>query len=142
MLTYTLTHPPLLGALAAAGHGSRVLLTDGNFPLSTHVNQAATIVHLNLRPGMLTVSDVLPALLDAVDIEHATVMKSGGGPVPAHEEYRAALGGDASFEAVDRFAFYDLARSRDVAIVVATGERRLYANLLLTIGVVGGHSDP
>jgi L-fucose mutarotase len=38
---------------------------------------------------------------------------------------------------VERFAFYELARGRDVALAVATGDQRLYANLLLTIGVVG-----
>ena len=30
---------------------------------------------------------------------------------------------------------YDAARSEDVGIVVATGEQRLYGNLLLTVGV-------
>jgi L-fucose mutarotase len=37
---------------------------------------------------------------------------------------------------MDRFAFYAAASEKDVAVVVATGERRVYANLLLTIGVV------
>jgi L-fucose mutarotase len=127
----------LIGALAAAGHGSRVLLADGNFPLSTHSNPSATTVHLNLRPGLLTVGDVLPPLLDTVGIEHATVMQSDGGPVPAHDDYRAALGGDVPFEAVERFSFYELVRSQDVAVIVATGDQRLYANLLLTIGLAG-----
>ena len=35
MLNYTLVHPPLLRALAAAGHGSQVLLADGNYPAAT-----------------------------------------------------------------------------------------------------------
>ena len=35
-----------------------------------------------------------------------------------------------------RFEFYDAARDSDVALVIATGEQRVYANLLLTIGVV------
>jgi len=36
---------------------------------------------------------------------------------------------------VPRFDFYDEAKSDDVCCVVATGDQRLYANLLLTIGV-------
>ena len=36
----------------------------------------------------------------------------------------------------DRFAFYDRCLDRDVCLVIATGEQRLYANILLTIGVV------
>jgi len=41
-----------------------------------------------------------------------------------------------ALEPLERFTFYETASSDDVALVVATGEQRLYANLLLTIGVV------
>lgn len=138
LLTYSLIHPPLIGALAAAGHGSRILLADGNFPLATHVNPAAEVVHLNLRPGLLSVDDVLEPLLDAINTELAVVMEPSEGAVPAHAAYRSAIGADVPFEAVDRFAFYELARSSDVALVIATADQRLYANLLLTVGLVMG----
>jgi L-fucose mutarotase len=36
---------------------------------------------------------------------------------------------------VERFAFYDLAKATDTVVVVATGDQRQWANLLLTIGV-------
>jgi L-fucose mutarotase len=36
---------------------------------------------------------------------------------------------------VERFAFYGMARGIDVGLVIATGEARVYANILLTIGV-------
>ena len=39
-------------------------------------------------------------------------------------------------EIMERFAFYDACRSTDLAVLVATGEDRIYANLLLTVGVV------
>ncbi|MBO9325758.1 MAG: hypothetical protein J7463_10280 [Roseiflexus sp.] len=35
-----------------------------------------------------------------------------------------------------RFAFYNAARSPDTMLVIATGERRVYTNIPLTIGVV------
>ncbi|MBO3734461.1 RbsD/FucU family protein [Glycomyces niveus] len=137
MLTYGLIHPPLLAALAAAGHGSRILIADGHYPCSTHANPAAARIHLNLRPGLLDGDQVLDALLDAVPIEHAVVMDSEGAPVPAHDGYRAALGPHVPVEAVERFAFYDLAKTADTAVVIATGDQRQYSNLLLTIGVAG-----
>lgn len=137
MLTNRLIHPHLIGALAAAGHGTRVLLADGNFPYSSHSNPAAEKIYLNLRPGLLTVDEVLSALLTAVNIESATVMKSDGSPVPAHTSYREALGEAIPFDQVDRYAFYDLARAYDTALVIATGDQRLYANILLTIGLAG-----
>ncbi|HEY5516136.1 MAG TPA: RbsD/FucU domain-containing protein [Pengzhenrongella sp.] len=34
-----------------------------------------------------------------------------------------------------RFEFYDASCTRDVGVVVATADLRIYANLLLTIGV-------
>jgi L-fucose mutarotase len=37
---------------------------------------------------------------------------------------------------MERFAFYDAARDPDLALVIASGERRIFANILITIGVV------
>jgi L-fucose mutarotase len=55
VLRFPLIHPPLLAALGAAGHGGvargRVLLADANYSHSTNVSPAATVIHLNLRPG-------------------------------------------------------------------------------------------
>jgi L-fucose mutarotase len=139
VLTYDLIHPPLLAALAAAGHGDRVLLADANFPLRAGTTVGTPVIHLNLRPGLLTVMDVLAPLLGASPVEAATVMASpDGDPVAAHADYAAALGEDVDLTVVDRWGFYDQSRARDVAFVVATGDQRSCANLLLTIGVRRG----
>ena len=37
---------------------------------------------------------------------------------------------------IERFAFYEAAGSKDVTLTIASGDQRLYANILLTIGVV------
>ena len=52
MLTTNLLHPEILYSLGASGHGSQVLITDGNFPHVTKSNPAATKVFLNLSPGV------------------------------------------------------------------------------------------
>lgn len=136
MLYGDLTHPPLVGALAAAGHGSTVLLADGNYPVVTGSRPGAERVYLNLAPGLLTVSQVLGPLLRTIPIELATVMgPEDGSPVEAHEDYRALLGEETPWRTVGRFDFYDLCREPDLAVVVATGDQRLYANILLTVGV-------
>ena len=136
MLNYTLIHPPLLGALAAAGHGSQVLLADGNYPAATAKPLGAPVIHLNLQPGLLSVTQVLKPILEAVTIEAAHVMAlPDNSPVPAHEEYQQLLGEAVELSVVERFAFYEAARGPDVAFVVATGDQRICANLLLTIGV-------
>ena len=136
MLTYDLIHPPLLAALAAAGHGDRVLLADANFPLRAGTLPGVPVIHLNLRPGLLSVLDVLEPLLKASPVEAASVMTSpDGSPVEAHADYSRMLGQGVPVTPVDRWAFYDLSRGHDVAFVVATADQRLCANLLLTIGV-------
>jgi L-fucose mutarotase len=136
MLKYDLIHPPLLRALAAAGHGSKILIADGNYPFSTASPPGAELVHLNLTPGILTVNQVLEVVLSAINAEAATVMHPGvDAKVEAHDDYRRILGEDVPFDSVDRYGFYENARSEDVALVVATADQRLYANLLLTIGL-------
>ena len=135
MITGDLIHPQLLAALASAAHGSKILLSDGNFPHGTGAAAGATRIYLNVSPGLLTVDQVLTLLIPVVPIEAAEIMSPPDWlDVPAITGYRAALDG-VPFTGHERFAFYEAARHPDVAIVVATGDVRVYSNLLLTIGV-------
>jgi L-fucose mutarotase len=137
MLKTHLLHPEILQALGGAGHGSQVLIADGNYPFGTGGNPSATRVYLNLAPGLLKATDVLRVLVQAIPIEAAHVMLPAAGPEPPiFAEFRELLGPGLPLQPLGRFEFYDAARQRDVALVIATGEQRIYANLLLTIGVV------
>ncbi len=136
MLQGTLIHPEILGVLGQAGHGSQVLIADGNYPFSTGANELATRVFLNLSPGLLTVTDVLRVLASAIPIEAAAVMVPDGPEPPIFAEFRQFLPNGMQLTPLERFAFYDAARAGDVALVIATGEQRVYANILLTIGVI------
>ncbi len=136
MLTTTLLHPEVLRALARAGHGSQVLIADGNYPFSTGSPAAAEKVFLNLKPGVVKVTDVLEALVECIPVEAATVMvPDDGADQPIFREFRQLLPKRLDLTKISRFDFYDRARSDDTALVIATGEVRIYANLLLTIGV-------
>jgi L-fucose mutarotase len=142
VLRYPLTHPGLLAALAGAGHGSKVLLADGNYPVATGVAPRAAVVHLNLRPGLIGVEPVLETLLSAVAVEQAEVMHAGAPPEPeVFGTYRRLLAG-VPLHALSRNDFYAAARGPDTCLVVATGEQRLYANVLLTLGVLEGEPLP
>ena len=147
MLKGRLIHPELLRALGAAGHGAKVLLADGNYPLATRTPATAARVFLNLAPGLLTVTDVLDVLVDAIPIEAAEVMVPASGPEPPiFEEFRHILKrattaqgtapAELALAKLDRAEFYEAASAPAVAVAVATGESRIYANLLLTIGVI------
>jgi L-fucose mutarotase len=136
MLRSKLIHPEILKALGSAGHGSIIVLADGNYPFTTGANPNADRVYLNLAPGMLKVTDVLAVLAEAVPLEKVTAMMPDNAPEPAiYKEFRKIVP-DHDLQTLGRFAFYDVARSPDTALVIATGEQRTYACLLLTIGVV------
>lgn len=135
MLYNTLIHPGILEAIGAAGHGSRILIADGNYPASTKCGMNSERVYLNLVPGMPTVTQVLDALLTAIPIEAAAVMAPAEGPDPeVFAEFVERLPGLA-LERIGRLPFYEAAGSDDTCLTIITGEQRIYANLLLTIGV-------
>lgn len=146
MLTTQLLHPFILKALARAGHSSQVLITDANFPHSTKCGPNSELVYLNLAPGMVSAPEVLKALVPYIPIEAATVMaplKSGPykmdhDPEIWSEFTRILAGTDCQGELqrIERLAFYEAASASDVCLTIATGEQRIYGNILLTIGVV------
>lgn len=136
MLKTRLLHPEILAALGEAGHGAQVLIADGNYPLATRSNPDGYRVFLNLAPGQLTVTDVLSVLADAIPIEAAHVMGPDDGSEPGiYADFREMLP-ETPLQRLGRFEFYDMARGPDTALAIATGEQRIYANILLTIGVV------
>ena len=146
MLKSQLLHPQMLHALGRAGHGAKVLISDGNYPHWVKRGPNAEVVFLNLSPGKVTCTDVLQALMSAIPIEKAEVMdyaRTGPNALkedpPIWNEFRQILhdnGADLELEKIERFKFYDEAGTREIALTVATGDQRIYANLLLTIGVV------
>jgi L-fucose mutarotase len=136
MLKTRLLHPGILEALGEAGHGAQVLIADANYPLLTRSYDRAHRVYLNLASDLLRVTDVLEVISGAIPIEAAQVMiPDTGDEPPIFQEFREALPG-LDLTPLARFDFYEAARGPDLALAIATGERRIYANLLLTIGIV------
>ena len=119
MLKTKLLHPEMLRVLGSSGHFSRILIADGNYPFISRSGPNATTVYLNLMPGIPKTTDVLEAILESV-----------------HGEYRRMLPGGIEFTSLERYAFYEAACSPLTSLVIATGETRRFANLLLSIGVV------
>jgi len=142
MIKGNLIHPQILSVLGTAGHGSSILIADGNYPFVTGANPTAERVYLNLMPGMVNATDVLQAILSATPVEAAQVMSRSDGEEPSiFSDFRDLLGGDLDLTPLERFAFYDEAKKDNCCMVIATGEQRIYANILLTIGVVTPPAD-
>jgi L-fucose mutarotase len=146
MIKSRLLHPEILAALGRAGHSSKILIADGNYPFVTQLGTNARLVSLNLAPGLINATQTLEAIVSAVPIEEATVMEPvTSGPYALESDpaiwsdFQRILkesGSNVTLKKLERFAFFDAARDDNVALTIATGEQRLYANLLLQIGVV------
>jgi L-fucose mutarotase len=136
MLKTELLHPHILAAIAGAGHGSTILIADGNYPAGTRVGENADIVYLNLSPDVPTVTQILETLLTAIEVESATVMMPASGEdAPIFKEFETLLPDNTPMVRLERFEFYEEASTDDLCLIIVSGERRVYANLLLTIGV-------
>jgi len=137
MLKYKLIHPEILEALSRSGHHDQILIADGNFPVHSKAPAQARFVHLNLAPGMLSVTDILKVIIDAVPFEKATMMVMDDGKEPAiGSDFRQILPKDVPLQSISRLDFYNAVGERNTTLVIASGEQRLYANVLLTVGVV------
>jgi L-fucose mutarotase len=144
MLNTSLTHPEILRVLARAGHHSKILIADGNYPASTKRGPNAELVSLNLSPGVVTVAQVLRALLSAVPIDHVSTMGippddpyASEGEPPVWNDYRAILseaGTGLSLAPILKWDFYAHVESPDHVLTIQTADQSLWANVLLTMG--------
>jgi len=134
MLKTTLIHPEIISALSFCGHGSKVLIADGNYPLQEKSGNAKK-VFLGISPGLPTVTEVLKAIHSVCEIEKAEVMVPEDGSEPAiFAEFREELD-QMTLDGLGRYAFYDACMKNDaVYLAISTGEKRIYANILITIG--------
>jgi L-fucose mutarotase len=147
MLKTKLLHPEILASLAASGHLAKVLISDGNYPSSTKPNPRAKVVWANFTPGVVDACTILKLLCELVPIEAVEVMApalEGAYAMktdpPIWRDFRAILASQSDFRGeltqLDKPAFNERAREEDVSLVIATAETQIYANIMLTIGVV------
>lgn len=133
MLTGQLIHPEILHFLSLCGHGSKILIADGNYPLKAKTVNANKI-YLGLTPGTPTVTDVLKAVNSVANFEAMKVMTPDDGKEPEiFDEFQNILP-DCPMEKLGRYEFYDACCQQDVELAISTGEERPYANILLTVG--------
>ena len=134
MLKTKLIHPEIMAALSLCGHGSKVLIADGNYPLAEKSGNAQK-VYLGHCPGTPTVTQVLEAIHSVCEIEKAEVMKTPDGSEPEiYPEFNKELP-DLDLTVLGQYEFYDACMAENVVqLAISTGEKRTYANILLTIG--------
>jgi L-fucose mutarotase len=140
-----LLNADLLYVLAAMGHGDELALVDKNFPA---VSLGARVIRLEGvdAPRVLeAILSVMP-LDDMLDTPYTRMVDMGFSEVEESEICREFVRIVERYEGprwqigrIDRFGFYD--RARSAFAVVVTGETRVNGSLLLTKGIVR-QADP
>ena len=134
--------PELLKVLCEMGHSDRLVIGDGNFP-SESVGKDSIVIRMDGH-GVCEILEAILQLfpLDTYVEQPVKLMQVlPGDPVetPIWDSYKEIVSkmderGDSAIGQIERFAFYDEARS--AYAVIATGESALYANIMLQKGVV------
>ena len=131
--------PELLKTLCEMGHGDEIVIGDGNFPSKT---MNSRVIRADGHGGAELLEAILALFpLDTYAESNMMLMEVvPGDPVetPIWDEYKNIAGkfepGNVRVENIERFAFYE--RAKKAFAVVATGEKALYANLIIKKGVI------
>jgi L-fucose mutarotase len=127
----------LLHALASAGHGDVVAIVDANFPATRVASRLVELPGADAPRALDAILSVLP--IDDFEPDPLVVMQVVGDPAATPDPVRdfttiLARHGLPAPTREERHAFYRSAA--EAFVVIRTGERRFYGNILLTKGVI------
>ncbi|CEQ26136.1 RbsD/FucU family protein [Paraclostridium sordellii] len=134
--------PQLLKVLCEMGHSDQIVISDGNFP-SESMGKDSIVIRCD--------GHGVPELLDAIltvfpldtyvdnPVSLMEVMPGDNVETPIWDTYKEIIQkhdnrGEETVETIERFKFYDEAKK--AYAIIATGEKALYANVILQKGVV------
>jgi L-fucose mutarotase len=132
--------PELLSTLREMGHGDELAIVDANYPAAS---SGRPVIRMD---GVPSATRIMEAVLTLMPLDefvpcaafHMQVVDDPSAEMPIFAEFRGVLQRyepkAAKLEGIERFAFYE--RVMRAFAVVATGERRLYGNLILKKGIV------
>ncbi len=140
----TCMSPDLLRALCAIGHGSKIMICDGNCDINTLGHEKAYRIRIDGVGG----AEILKAILqlipldDYIDNSVRICNTDNGIPAPDvwkdyedivrnSEEYYKLPNG---IQYLDDPDFWSV--SKELDLVIATGERDIYGNIFLQKGVI------
>jgi L-fucose mutarotase len=135
--------PGLLAHLRSMGHGDEIVIADANFPAAANAKRLIRADGNDAPRLVRAIASVLPLddFVPAAAFRMAVVDHPGEVPAITTDFIAALASGGyrGPIAAIERQAFY--ARAREAFAVVATGETRLYGNLILKKGVIRSGID-
>lgn len=131
--------PDLLFTLQAMGHGDEIAIVDANFPAHA---MGKRLIRLDGHDAVRVTDAILSLMpLDRFAPEETAIrMEVVGDPTavpPVCALFQETIDHrDPGYKlaTLERFAFYE--RAKAAFAIVATGERRLYGNVILKKGVI------
>lgn len=130
--------PELLKVLCEMGHGDEIVIGDGNFPAAANARNLIRADGIGAAAMLDAVLQLIP--LDQYDANNFVLMQKCEGDTAdtsIWNEYEAVLKKyepDAVVSFEERFAYYE--RAKKAYAVIATGEEKQYANIILKKGCV------
>lgn len=130
--------PELLRILRAMGHGDELTIVDANYPAESAGPRLVRMEGETSTQVLDAVLSVLP--LDEFVPDPAYRMEVVGKPEklePVMTEFQTIIAKHepkVKLASLERFAFYE--RVRASFAIIATGDRRLYANVILKKGII------
>ncbi|SCI85579.1 L-fucose mutarotase [uncultured Clostridium sp.] len=134
--------PQLLKVLCEMGHSDQIVISDGNFPAESMGKDSIVI-----RCDGHGVPELLDAILTVFPLDTYVdkpvnlmeVMPGDNVETPIWDTYKEIIQkhdnrGEETVGTIERFKFYDEAKK--AYAIIATGEKALYANVILQKGVV------
>lgn len=134
--------PQLFKVLCEMGHSDQIVISDGNFPAESMGKDSIVI-----RCDGHGVAELLDAILTVFPLDTyidkpvnlMEVMPGDDVETPIWDTYKEIIQkhdnrGAETVGTIERFKFYDEAKK--AYAIIATGEKALYANVILQKGVV------
>ena len=131
--------PDLLKIMMEMGHGDEIVLADGNYYAGGQAPRIVRADGLNIPVLLEAILEFFP--LDPYVDHPVSLMEVVPGDTvktPIWDDYRKIIqlsgNNPDNIEYMARFSFYE--RARNAYATVMTGEKALYANILLKKGVI------
>lgn len=130
--------PDLLKILSEMGHGDEIVIADGNYPASSNAKRLIRYDGVGVTELLRDILKIFP--LDNYSPNQVFLMeveKNDDYLPEIWEEIKKELNDsydNYSIKYLNRHEFYN--NSKSAYAIVATGEEKLYANLILKKGVV------
>jgi L-fucose mutarotase len=131
--------PELLKILMEMGHGDEIVISDGNFPAAAYAKRLVRCDGHNVPELLEAILKFFPLdTYSAAPVSLMEVVKGDTVKPTIWEVYKDIVNKHEpvanKIENVERFAFYE--RAKKAYAIIATGEKALYANIILKKGVV------